>query len=309
MPKAPPAPDIWSVLGTPVNNLRAAEALLGLTPAAARLMAGVILASSPEADRLLDAMPNIVRSMAIATTNRPERNQGEVRGPIQWSETMAARAATAGDTQLYVCSVTARAYDTAENRVLAAALRAILNAARTVDRQGLSRRDSELARHVRYNAGVALRFSEHRTLSGMSRAPDRRDIRRTRTGVRHRVYQPALDVLARAARPIGPAHVGALAGPRVNAQHAILVQVVAAMHRRGVATHGLRPDQGILIGGPVAYVHPDTAARTENTPGIHVGRLVLDAPGGPQPNAADAHHIVVEDPADVERIVDTHDWS
>src|SRR4051794_41006699 len=117
-----PAEDLWGMLARPLDCHRVAESMLGLTPVAARLTSGVILASSPEVDQLIEEMPVIIRSLAIATTARNERLHGEVRGPVVWSETMAARASSAGDPAVFVCTNSVRAYDTAENRVLVGAL-------------------------------------------------------------------------------------------------------------------------------------------------------------------------------------------
>jgi hypothetical protein len=284
---------VWPLVARPVDCHRIAEALLGLTPAAARLAGGVILVTSPEADRLVDAMPGIVRSLSVATAARNERWHGEVRGPVVWGETVAARAATAGDIGLFVCASPRRAYDTAENRVLVAALRAIRDAARLVDRQGLRRRDSDLARHVRHNAGLATRWLDHRALAGISRPPDRRDRARTRAGKRAATYRPALELLEVAAAPIGPDHIDALADARARAQHAVVAELVAALRRRGYPEGALAAQRGILRGRWVRYVHDGAASRAPLPPGIHAGDLLLDVavtPDGrtlPGPEALD----------------------
>lgn len=272
---------VWPLIARPADCHRVAEALLGLTPAAARLAGGVILVTSPEADRLVDEMGTVVRSLSVATAARNERLHGEVRGPVVWGETVAARAATAGDTGLFVCASPRRAYDTAENRVLVAALRAVRDAARLVDRQGLRRRDSDLARHVRHNAALATRWLDHRALAGVTRAPDRRDRARTRAGKRSRTYQAALDLLRVAAAPIGPAHIDALADARATAQHALVAQLVAALRRRGYPEAGLVADRGILRGRWVRYVHDAAASRSPLPPGVHAGDLLLDVPVAP----------------------------
>ncbi len=117
-------------LTRPYEPTRCTAALLGLPLRAARQLVGAVIATCDEAEDLLDAMPRIVRSMAIATTDRPERCHGELRGPVLWSETMSVRSATAGDPGLFVCATTTKAYDTDENRVLKAALAAVERATR-----------------------------------------------------------------------------------------------------------------------------------------------------------------------------------
>jgi hypothetical protein len=51
------------------------------------------LLSSAEAERLLDAVPGILRMARSDQRNRIERVSGELRGQVVWIETLAARAA------------------------------------------------------------------------------------------------------------------------------------------------------------------------------------------------------------------------
>lgn len=278
MPHRTPAEQLWDELALPLDSVRVAESLLGLTPIAAKLMSGVILASCPEVDHLIDEMPNIIRSLAIATTASRERMKGEVRGPIIWSETMSARSASAGDPNLYVCASQRRAYDTPENRVLAQALKEIVAAAKLVDKQGLKRRNTEMASHIRYNAQLAVRYRDHRALNEIDKKPDARDVGRTRSGKRHATYEPALAVLKRAATPITAAHITALSDRRTEAQHAALVSAVALLRARGYDVPPLRAGDGIVAGGPIVYVHDLASPRTDLPPGLHVGDLLLDVP-------------------------------
>ena len=173
--------------------------------------------------------------------------------------------------------------------MLVAALREVVAAARLVDKQGLRRRNTELARHVRGNAGLAVRYADHRALNGISRPPDRRDTARTRAGKRHRAYAPALAVLRRVAQPISAAHLAALSDPRTEAQHAAVLAVVHAFAARDRRLPGLQATGGVLTAGPLTYVHDGAQLRARRQPGIHVGDAVLDVP---------------LDQADIERAVD-----
>ncbi len=85
-------------------------------------MVGARVATSPEAEALLEAMPKTVRSLATSLQTQTERCLGSLRGPVLWSETMSARASSFGDEGLFVCKTPSRAYDIDENRVLVAAL-------------------------------------------------------------------------------------------------------------------------------------------------------------------------------------------
>ena len=139
---------VLSRLGRPYDPVRVVAALLGLPARVARQVIGASVATSPEAEALLEAMPHIVRSLAIATTDRPERCYGELRGPVLWSETMGARSASAGDPGLFVCSTTTKAFDTDENRVLKAALAAIRRAGADAD-HGPESQHPELIKRAR----------------------------------------------------------------------------------------------------------------------------------------------------------------
>ena len=71
------------------------------------------LALSREARRLLDGMELRVRTLTatVATTN--ERCIYSVRGPVQWAETMTARANSFGSDDVFVCAAAERSFDAA----------------------------------------------------------------------------------------------------------------------------------------------------------------------------------------------------
>src|SRR5688572_17819644 len=122
--------ELWYRLARPFDAVSAVEALTALYPTTARQLVGMCLATSREADALLDRMHEIVRSLSIATTTVPVRHEGEVRGPILWSETVAARSASPGAGNVFVCASPVKAYDTDQNRVLRFALSRVRDAAR-----------------------------------------------------------------------------------------------------------------------------------------------------------------------------------
>jgi hypothetical protein len=270
---------VWARLARPFDAERAAEALLGMRHSSVRVFAGSLHATSPEVIALLFQMPIVLRSLGVATTNRPERCQGEIRGPVQWSETMSARGATAGASDLFICTTTARAYDTPENRILVAGLRTIVDAARTIERGTITSLPvpaaAELARHARRNASLALRFLDHRALSGVQdRKPTAKEVARVRASKRARTYLPALAVLDRAADSIEPILIESLTDAHTRAEHATLAELLDTLERRGhpVSLHAHR---GTLSGGPVTYAHPNHPSRPSRT-GIRVRDLELD---------------------------------
>jgi hypothetical protein len=265
-------------LGRPYDPEKVAAALLGLPGRLARQLVGAVLATSDETEDLLAAMPSIVRSMAIATTDRPERCFGELRGPVLWGETMSARSASAGDPGLFVCATTTKAYDTDENRVLKAALATVHRAAGNTE-HGVDAHGDEVLRRARHNGQQAARLLEHQTLAQVPVVgPSPRALRRTRAGSRRHTYRPALAVLRRAGEPLTAEHFGAFADPRTQAQHDLLAATVAGLEARTGTRLVLRSDRGAIVGGPLRYHHPGRSNDPDHVDGITVEGVVLDVP-------------------------------
>lgn len=264
-------------LAQPHDPVRVVAALLGMPTRAARQLVGAALACSREVEALLDAMPHIVRSLAIATTDRPTRCYGELRGPVLWSETMSARAASAGDPGLYVCATTNKAYDTDENRILKAALEVIRVAGRDAE-HGHDTAVDDTIRRARLNGHAASRMMEHQTLTTVpvTRITGRA-LRRTRAGSRRATYRPALAVLRRSADPVGVEHLDPLIDKHTRARHALLVDVLEAVERAVGSVPPLRTAHGGLVGGPVRYHHPGRHDDGQ-VDGVMVGNVVLDVP-------------------------------
>ena len=275
-----PAERIWARLARPFDPARAAEALLGRSHGSVQALAGYLHATSPEAVTLLFRMPVLLRSLGAATTNRPELCHGEIRGPVQWSETMSTRGATSGASDLYVCTTTARAYDTPENRILVAALRSIVDAERAIERASDTSQpgpsEPDLARHARRNSSLAVRYLDHRALSGVQRRkPNPKAVARVRAGKRARTFLPALAVLERSAESLGPIVIDNLTDAHSRAEHAALADLLDALERRGHPS-SLHAHRGMLTGGPVTYAHPNHPSRP-SPPGIRVGGLVVES--------------------------------
>jgi hypothetical protein len=255
-------------LARPYDPARVAGTLLGLPQRASRQLVGSVLVTSDEAEDLLDAMPHIVRSMAIATTDRAERCYGELRGPVLWSETMSARSASAGDPGLFVCSTTTKAYDTDENRVLKAALAAIERAGRDAT-QGLGPHGDDVLRRARQNEHKARHLLEHRTLSAVPVTRiSGRSMRRTRAGSRRNTYQPAVALLMRATEPLRAVHLTSRANEATLADHDLLATAIAALDARSEGRVALRTSHGTLVAGPVRYDHLS---------GVTIGGILITA--------------------------------
>jgi hypothetical protein len=263
--------ELWNRLERPFDPINALEAFTGLHRTAARQFVGVRLATSREADQLLDRMHDVVRSLAVATTSSPTRSEGDVRGPVLWSETIAARAASPGAGNVFICASPAKAYDTDENRVLVHALGALRDAARAADPTGHSHGDDDVIRHARYNGTRAIRALDHRTLASVRhRRPTARAMQKARAGMRARYYRPAVAVIERRDDPVEASTVMEQCDEITRRKHALFVAVADRLGEPTVRVVGVT-----LQAGPLRYV-PEHHAESGTRHGILLGDCVLD---------------------------------
>lgn len=265
-------------LARPYDAERVTAALLGLPLRVSRQIVGAVLATSDEAEDLLEKMPTIVRSLAIATTDQPERCVGEIRGPVLWAATMSARSSSAGDPGLFVCATTTKAYDTDENRVLKAALAMVHRAGRHAE-HGMDGYTDEVVRRARHNGQQAGRLLEHQTLAQVPvQRPSGRALRRTRAGSRRHTYRPALALLRRAGEPMQAQHLRAFADERTRVQHDLLAATLQHLEDVTGTAPVLRTDHGALTAGPLTYHHPGRRGDGHEVDGITIGDVLLDVP-------------------------------
>lgn len=269
---------LWEMLARPLEPARAAEALLGISYNAAQVMTNALFVTSPEADDLLEEMPRAVRSLTISSAQAMELCHGEVRGPIQWAETMSLRGGMAGDESFFVCSSPRRAYDTPQNRVLVAALLSVAQAASMVDAGTLRDRDTPFARHIRHNGATARRYLEHRALAGVPRGRvSGRDRNRTRSATRSKTYGPALAVLERAAEPMTADEVALVSDSDTARMHAVAVMTVAELRLRGLAQSPLRVRDRVVSSDPFLFAHPRARLPMGSATGVLVGGRPVSA--------------------------------
>jgi hypothetical protein len=300
--------ELWERLARPFEASAAIEAVVGLHPTAARQLVGVELATSLQADELLDRMHEIVRSLAVATTSSPTRTEGEVRGPILWAETIAARSASPGAGNALICASPVKAYDTDENHVLVHALRMIRDAARSAAPAGRGYADDEAVRRARFNGGRAIRALEHRTLASVHlERPTARAVQKARSGLRARNYRAAVAVLERAREPLEAEVVALRCDEHHQRQHGLLLALADRVGERR-----FRVDAATLRAGKVRFV-PEHRAEAGEPYGVRFGRLLLDVPDpelGNDPGRSELRLVerslghpvlVVTGPRDIER--------
>ena len=263
--------DLWRRLHTATDPADALAALLGLPLGEARMRLDTLLATSPEAEALLTGMDRTIRQLAISTVARAEECRGEIRGPVLWSETGAARAASGGDEGLFVCVLPERAYDTPENRVLVSALLTIAKAGRTTGEGRADAVDDDASR-ARANRVRAARWLDHKALSSVPARPDGRARRRARSGRSARTYTPALAVLAAARNPLGSGVLEAWADERLLDQHDLVASVLERLEHRGHPCPPASVVRGAFVCGPVAY-RPRFG---DPERGVRLGEVLLD---------------------------------
>jgi hypothetical protein len=258
---------LWRRLALPVNPVEAADTLVGVPPPNARQLLAVALATSPEADDLVAGIPTLLRSLAVSTATRPIRCEGEIRGPVLWSETMAARSASPGAGGVFVCSSPSRAYDTDENRVLVAALHRLYRAAMAADVEVEGRVHQphpEDVRKARHNGDLVRRALEHRSLQAVTRVrPSGRMMQKARTGTKAGVFRTAVDLLQRSWAEMGAADLDEFVGGDTAAHLELAADTVDILSFNEALPDRLRIIDGTLVCGPFAYRHPTSTAVTE----------------------------------------------
>ncbi len=278
-----PTTELWDRLARPFDLTSTADAVLGLSPAVVHELSGTVVATCDEAEALLAAMPKTLRNLKTSVHAQMERCVGELRGPVQWSETLAAQASSLGNRDVYICAATRRAYDIDENQVLVGALRAIVAAGAQVEREDDGHGPEEEVQRARHNARQARRFLDHRSLEAiqLDGRPSPRAIKRTRSGKSAGAYRPALAMLARAAEPLSLEEMAAFCDRRTRIQHGLLIAIIDELERRGMRVPALRAEGGALFAGPVEYVNP---RRSEPAPvhGIVIGNVLVDVPSDPR---------------------------
>lgn len=266
---------LWRRLALPIDAIAAADVLVGLRPENARELLAVALASSEEADRLLDGLHIVLRSLSVSTTSMLMRCDGEIRGPVMWSATMAARSASPGAGGVFICASAAKAYDTDENRVLVAALHRVMRASQAAEAPsvGVHCPNPDDLRRARLNGDRARRALEHRSLQPVARmTPSGRMMQKARTGSKAPVFRTAVSLLQRVSTEVGAADLAPFVDDRAFADHALAADVLDVLRSRGVWEGRLRVDDGWLRGGAFAYGHHEreAAVRGGETSGVFV---------------------------------------
>jgi hypothetical protein len=272
--------ELWERLARPFDPATTAEALFGLPSEVVAQLVGVLVATCDEAQALIDSMPSTLRKLKTSIGTNSERCVGELRGPVQWSETMAAQASSLGNTDVFVCASPHRAYDIEQNQVLVAALRAVVAAGHASESPEEHVEGDDGLDRARDNARSARRYLDHRALNQvrLDGKPSRRALNRTRGGKSNQIYGPALAMLARVEDPITLAELMPYCDRRTRWQHELVARVIHELESRGLRMPALRAESGSLFAGPVEYRHPRRRGDRHHLHGVIIGDLLVDIP-------------------------------
>ncbi len=131
------------------------------------------------------------------------------------------------------------------------------------------------------SAGEAAHWLDHPSLSPITRTRvgPARALRRTRSGKHRKPYQPALDLLDRAAEPLTADQVGRWCDRRTRAQHHVLIGLVDRLEGAAAASSPTSGRSGAPCSpDPMQYHHGRGLGDRRTVSGIVVGPLLLDVP-------------------------------
>jgi hypothetical protein len=267
-PPVSPSERLWRLLAHPIVAVEALEAVVGLTTNEAAGLLGARVATSELASTYLRKVPSLLRSGSITTVTEAETCYNEVRGPIQWSETLSARAASGSGALVFVCTSTRRGYDTPSNRALKEALAILREAAEAVGPTTALALSPDLQSQIRLIRSQAVQYSYHRILQDVSNqrmAP--RDLRKLSASRRSSAAEDSLELIRFATDPLPASAVARLVDSETEAGHRLFLAVVAGLAEMGENVLPVRVSDGAVVAGPATYRHH----RARHS-GVRVGR-------------------------------------
>ena len=215
------------------------------------------LALSREARTLLDGMELRVRTLTATVAMKNERCVYSVRGPVQWAETMTARANSFGSDDVFVCSAAERSFDTVENRTLVAALDAVAAARRALEGPLAERLTEREAARARQMAEEAASWRAHPRLAGLRAGRlNGRDAARLRGGHRMSRMAAVVAVRDRAQEPFTPEVLTRLSDGPTRAYHRFFHAILEVVEARGLSDGELHLSEGTLRTGGLSFSHP-----------------------------------------------------
>jgi len=105
-----------------------------------------------------------------------------------------------------------------------------------------------------------------------------RVLKRAKGGKRGHKYASAFRVLERASEPLSVADLLPFCDRRTRLQHHVLLAAIEELEARGLQLPAMRVEGGMLLVGPLTYIHPRQRHTRAHLHGLLVGDVLVDVP-------------------------------
>lgn len=299
--------EIWEARDPASSGIAFAVAITGADPVTVTELATLSAATSDEAADLLTNVELLARTLTATVESHSERCIHSLRGPVQWSETITARANALGNEDVYVCATSARSFNTVENRVLVVALAAVAGAAAIARGPAAELLSPEQLEVVAERAEQAKRWLALPRLRDIPRKRlTPKELTQFRNSRRGSWMRTVADFRARQQRCFGTDLVVLLCDDRTLDLHRFVVDTVNDIRTFESIPSGFRVADGGIESGRLTFRHP--AAAGTAIPGLSYRGIPLVPPAvvlGDAPWAADlpARGLRVNGRSDIERLL------
>ena len=271
-----PTRRLWESFDDVVSQRSRIMPLFGVPDRLADDFMALAVLRSGAARAFFDGLDDTINGASHATTIRSERCVGNVRGAIQWSETITAWSNGIGVNDVFVCSVSVRDYDVSENRLVVWLLSTLADGVRTADPQVRNWFGGGAIAEINLRNDMALAYLDHRRLRDVARRrPSARDIRSARMSRQRRSYRTAVDLYEGMHSPLADHEVHGLSSSDTTEHHRVFGLLMDAMAALGLAVPLLRTTADMVTCGPIRYRQPDTDVdrRATRERGLFVGDI------------------------------------
>ncbi len=284
-----------------------AAALSGVDPSLIADFAALSTAASDEAAALIDNVELLARTLTATVATQNERCVSSVRGPVQWSATITARANALGNEDVFVCATSSRSFNTVENRVLVVALMALAKASAIQNQRACDFFDSASLESIAIRGDRARKWLTVPRLKSIPRGRlTRRELTQFRRSRRGAWMHSVIEFRERQRQGLSGDEFVRLCDEQTIDLHGFVVDTVGYIERHERVPRELVVHEGAITAGRLSFRHP--AANGGSIPGLAyrgiplapVGSLIADAPwAGELP----ARAIRIGSESDVERLL------
>lgn len=252
-----PTVSLWRRRQSGSNPVAYASVLCGIDPVSLTDLAQLQVAASDEAGALLDSVEYLTRTLTSTVGTTSERCVSSVRGPIQWGETITARANALGNEDVYVCAAAGRTFNTTENRVLAVALAAIRSAGIALASPSGEFVDCETRSLVEARVAVARRWlSIPRMRSIPTGRLTTRELAQFRRSRRTSRMHAVIEFRRRQHQGFGDATIESLCDPWTTALHGYVDSTLKMLAAHVEVPESFQCAEEAISGGRVTFSHP-----------------------------------------------------